>query len=179
MNGYRRYRCSLPRPEHRAMAVVAAVLSALVVSPALLAAEPQLAGRLFLTPEQRHDLDQRRGRSPEEADSANRMATNAPVVLNGVLRSEHGQSLVWINGVPRAVAARAVGPDATHRIATAARGGSTSARLKPGQSWDPATGVIRDCVQCVTPAPVDVAAAGDGTPDAQAGAAPAAAAEFR
>lgn len=135
----------------RRMAVVGAFIAVVAVWSVLLRAEeaPEL-GRLFFAPEQRHELDRQRQREPG-AGATMTTAGSTPVLLNGVLRRPHGAPVVWVNGAARAGATEAGPPDAQNRVTVRAPDGKAVARLKPGQAWDPVSGAIRDCVQCMAP----------------------------
>jgi len=75
---------------------------------------PPVLGRLFATPEQRADLDQRRnsgtlGASAKAAAPAADVAAAppppppAPIELNGIVKRSGGQSTVWLNQVAQDV----------------------------------------------------------------------------
>lgn len=134
---------------------VVMVLLGLAATPGT-AAEP--LGRLFMTPEQRAELDSAR-------ESGNYLLTDAvqrarpravspdePVVLNGVVRRSRGPDVAWVNGTrvsksgPEGVHVLR-GPD-RHNQVTLEEAGGTTARLKPGQFWIPATGQVADCYGC-------------------------------
>lgn len=131
------------------------------------AAMPSVAteslGRLFLTPEQRNALDKLResGSDAVSTDAAGlALPAGVPadprVVLNGVVSRSRGPDVVWVNGsrVDRShgrVQLRR-GLDAANRVTLGDATNGTTARLKPGQSWDPATGRVADCYGCGAPA---------------------------
>ncbi len=142
-----------PPGRRRRLAVVGAFIAVVAVWSVLLRAEeaPEL-GRLFFAPEQRHDLDQQRQREPG-AGAATTTTGSAPLLLNGVLRRQHGAPVVWVNGASHTGATEAGPPDAQNRVTVRAPDGKAVARLKPGQAWDPVSGTIRDCVQCMAPPP--------------------------
>jgi hypothetical protein len=150
----------------------ASVLMTLLVAVPLLANAADLAsgssagpmGRLFFTPAQRADLDSVRtaGELPVAAageDAGTTSAQPEPVVLSGVLTRRGSPAVVWVNGER----ARSRGndvvrvqgpPDGRQRVPLATRNGQGSARLKPGQAWDPRTGAVSECLGCrATPAP--------------------------
>jgi hypothetical protein len=119
-------------------------------------------GRLFMTPEQRRLLDTQRT-GPASQDSSvppadmlpSGTASGGRVVLNGVVRRAAGGPVVWVNGreIDAATSARSRvhlrhGPDAQNRVTLEEGDDGASARLKPGQAWDPASGRISDCAQC-------------------------------
>lgn len=144
---------------------------ALALAGSLFAPQPALAGgapalgRLFLTPEQRRVLDEQReaaaSDAPVSADADIAPGGVPPgrwVVLNGIIRRERGEPLVWINGQQVDSRTAAVGrvqmrggPDVQNRVTVEAGAEGATARMKPGQTWNPVTGKINDCVQCNAP----------------------------
>jgi len=138
------------------------------------AAEP--LGRLFMTTGQRQALDALREPGGDMlADASGMQATDAApassqVVLNGVVRRSRGPDVVWVNGTRAGAGDDRIrlrrGPDAANRVTLEAAAGGTSARLKPGQYWEPATGRVANCYGCdappkaaeVAPAPAETAA---------------------
>lgn len=125
-------------------------------------AEPEHAldvGRIFLTPQQRAELDSMRSRAGDETNAATASRPSAvsageDIVLNGIIRRSHGPSTVWINGraVNRDTADRVgidlhSGPDAKSRVKLSTDDGHALA-LKPGQAWLRDTGRIVDCADC-------------------------------
>ncbi len=121
-------------------------------------------GRLFTTPADRMRLDQQRNsadlRGPDPAgDNGSAQAAPAgmpvstdtlsppppppaaprPVQLGGIVRRSDGSATVWVDQVPHET-----------RMPSPAGKGITvniegrSVRLKPGQSYDPATGTVID-----------------------------------
>jgi len=121
---------------------------------------PHHIGRLFLTVTQRAQIDAIRGQpaAPETAagptDTA--AASSPDVFLNGVLIRGSGDAVVWIDGRPvPAGSADTVhevrvrrGPDRHNRVVLESRNGSRRARLKPGQTWNQATGRVSECRDC-------------------------------
>ena len=124
--------------------------------------EAAAIGRIFLTPAQRRLLDQRRQTPGAHMNSdmpadllPAHTATSRRVVLNGVIRRGQQTPLVWINGerADRATAAGnglrvRRGPDRDNGVTVELQRAGESARLKPGQAWDPVSGTVTDCVQC-------------------------------
>ena len=110
-----------------------------------LAQQPAL-GRLFFTAEQRAALDaRRRAGVPDQ----NVPLTASPTTrLDGYVKRSGGKSTVWVNGQPIPEAA----PDAPRIGAGDARVtvpvGESRARvgLKPGETLDRGTGVVRDVI---------------------------------
>ena len=118
-------------------------------------------GRLFLTPEQRHELDALR--DPNAPTTATGQPGALPegspadrtVVLNGVVRRSRGSDVVWVNGARASAAAGQPlqlrrGPDKNNRVTLEDTEGAVG-RLKPGQFWDPATGRVANCFGCAAP----------------------------
>lgn len=115
-------------------------------------------GRIFLTPEQRVALDAAREsgdglQTPADQPAKPRaVSPEEPVVLNGVVRRSRGRDVAWVNGTrvsssgTDGVRLRR-GPD-RHNQVTLEEAGGTTARLKPGQFWIPATGQVADCYGC-------------------------------
>lgn len=120
-------------------------------------------GRLFLTVEQRLELDaQRDPNAPHAAAGLAGVgtATERTVVVNGIVRRSGGTDVVWINGARTSAASEQSvqlqrGPDRSNRVTLKSADGSV-VRLKPGQYWDPATGRVADCLGCI-PAPAPAA----------------------
>jgi hypothetical protein len=121
------------------------LLMALSSSGAVFADEP--LGRLFLTPEQRANLDARRkARVPDKPAAP---AVVSPTTrLDGFVARSDGRSTVWVNGE-----ALPGGPQPDSP--SVAEGGSVlvpvgeagvRARLKPGEVLDRGTGEVRDVI---------------------------------
>lgn len=168
-----------------AVAALTAALGA-ATRPAL-ADDGAALGRLFLTPQQRQLLDQRRadpaGKTNADLPADLLPARAAPprrVVLNGVIRRGSEPPLVWINGrradgsPDEGVRVRR-GPDRQDRVTLEAGRTGAVVRLKPGQAWDPASGRVSDCLPCGLPARAESPPAVEAGPAAQAGAPDAAA----
>lgn len=132
-----------------------AVLISLFGIAALPAAAADPFGRLFTTPEQRRALDARRDPGADAAVPAGR----TPVVLNGVVRRSRGPDVVWVNGSraedPVGPIRLRAGPDRSNGVTLEDTADGATARLKPGQYWEPATGLVANCYGCgpVAPAP--------------------------
>ena len=86
----------LAAPVRGSFVLLALTLVCLAV-PAAAAAEE--LGRLFLTPQQRQDLDRRRAsnRAEEEAPQIK----EGPLRLDGHVQRSSGKTTTWINGVPQ------------------------------------------------------------------------------
>ncbi len=122
----------------------------LVILIAAPAAQSQEVGRLFFTPDQRANLDQRRkARVPDKPAAA---TVVSPVTrVNGYVKRSAGPPTVWINGesVPENA------PEAPRIDSGLDRSGSVSIsvgesgkrmRLKPGESLDRGNGEVHDVI---------------------------------
>jgi hypothetical protein len=137
--------------------------AACVAAPAFAQTAFITMGRLFTTPVERNQLDQQRssadpaalqgGTSPMQAATPApppppppSMAAAAappppppePLQLNGVLRRSNGKTIVWVNNEPQEAAPSARGQSVPLDLA------GRKVILKPGQSYDAATGTIRE-----------------------------------
>lgn len=142
-------------------AVFPAVFAAAVLAAALPACAQTAVitmGRLFTTPVERTQLDQQRNSSggavlqegataqmtaaapPPPAAPVDAAPPPAPEVLqlNGVLRRSNGKTIVWINNEPQDSSPSARGQSIPLDLA------GRKVILKPGQSYDPATGTIQE-----------------------------------
>ena len=114
---------------------LALLLSCLAAPPI---ANAQELGRLFLTPQQRQDLDRRRAtnRAEEEAPQIK----EGPLTLDGHVQRSSGKSATWINGVPQ------YDSDGDHdptRVTVTPNAGEPGVSLKVGQTYERANGEIR------------------------------------
>lgn len=123
-------------------AALAILLFALALSlPGL--ATPAIAaeelGRLFLTPQQRQDLDRRRAtnRAEEEAPQIK----EGPLTLDGHVQRSSGKTATWINGVPQYDGDR--GRDPT-RVTVVPNAGEPGVSLKVGEIYERTSGEVRD-----------------------------------
>ena len=133
------------------------LLLALASFAPAMAAEPP-APRLFTTAEQRAQLDRVRHEVPAEPEPDAAPPSRAaappepppPVHLRGFVRRSGGPEAVWVNddstlgdvGLGEGLhvdSGRIEGNDVVIRL----RDGRTI-RLKPGQTWDPERGAVRD-----------------------------------
>lgn len=105
-----------------------------LVTPAAAAEE---LGRLFLTPQQRQDLDRRRAtnRAEEEAPQIK----EGPLTVDGHVQRSSGMTATWINGVPQydSPATR----DAA-QVTVVPNAGEPGVSLKVGQTYQRTTGEI-------------------------------------
>ena len=106
-------------------------------------------GRLFFTPEQRAALDARRKARIPDKPSA--VVVESPVTrLDGIVSRGGGKSTVWVNGEPVPEGVNPEGLRVRPRRSDSGRVtvdiGETDSQvdLKIGQSFDRATGEVRD-----------------------------------
>lgn len=94
-------------------------------------------GRLFLTPQQRAELDRRRATGAVETQPI--VVQESAVTLNGYVARSDGRATTWVNGVPRY---NARPPRGDGRVTLNEPAGQVS--LKAGQSADLVGGGVRD-----------------------------------
>lgn len=126
-----------PKPSvFASLALVLACLAASAPAPA------QELGRLFLTPQQRQDLDRRRAtnRAEEEAPQIR----EGPLTLEGHLQRSSGRTATWINGVPQYDSHASPDPA---RIMVVPNQGEPGVSLKIGQIYERTSGEVRDNLQ--------------------------------
>jgi hypothetical protein len=128
---------------------------ALFIAIAMLVSPPVIGddlGRLFFTPEQRAALDARRkARIPDKPAA---VVVESPVTrLDGIVSRGGGKSTVWVNGepVPEGVNPEGlrVRPRRTDSGRVTVEIGQTDNQvdMKIGQSFDRATGEVRDSLE--------------------------------
>src|SRR5260221_9967567 len=122
----------------------------LVILTAAPAAQSQEVGRLFFTPDQRANLDQRRkARVPDKPAAA---TVVSPVTrVDGYVKRSAGPPTVWINGesVPEnAPEAPRIdsGRDRTGSVSISVGESGKRMRLKPGESLDRGNGEVHDVI---------------------------------
>ena len=123
----------------RSLIALALTLSCLC-APAAKAAEE--LGRLFLTPQQRQDLERRRAtnRAEEEAPQIK----EGPLTLEGHVQRSSGRTTTWINGVPQYDNHRSRDPA---RVTVVPNEGEPGVNLKVGQIYERMSGEVRDNLQ--------------------------------
>jgi hypothetical protein len=110
-----------------------------------LAQQPPL-GRLFFTTEQRAALDARRRAGVPDQSAP--LPASPTTRLDGYVKRSGGKSTVWVNGRPIPEAA----PDAPrigageNRVAVPVGESRARVGLKPGETLDRGTGVVRDVI---------------------------------
>lgn len=122
---------------------------------AMLASGPaagQELGRLFFTPEQRTALDARRkARVPDKPAAS--VVESAVTRVDGVVSRGGGKSTVWVNGEPIPEGAQPEGLRVRARKSDSSRvtmeqgAADTLVDLKIGQSFDSATGEVKDVMR--------------------------------
>jgi hypothetical protein len=143
------------KPRHR---LAAAALALLAAAPAMAQSDPSQLGRLFATPSERAMLDGKRGVAPPPVQAGVASsdqppallasgvapppaALPQPVQLNGVLRSSDGRTTVWLDGAAQNDGAAKLLQDrqVQMRLSSGRR-----VILKPGQSYNPASGSVQE-----------------------------------
>ncbi|QBE66676.1 hypothetical protein [Pseudoduganella lutea] len=143
----------MPRPRMpRSLSILLGVLAAATVPHAVAQYMEPALGRLFTTPEERMSRERNREVAPAApmqattppptapAVQAPPVAPPAPVRLTGVVRRSDGRATVWIDDTPRETTLRHYRPGSPLPIDTPAG----RVLVKPGQSYDPNDGAIRD-----------------------------------
>ena len=108
-----------------------------LAAPAAAAAEE--LGRLFLTPQQRQDLDRRRATNRVEEETP--QVREGPLTLEGHVQRSSGKTTTWVNGVPQYDAYTSRDPA---RITVVPNAGEAGVSLKVGQIYERASGEVRD-----------------------------------
>lgn len=129
----------------------ALLLTALSLTPLLSQADTSYIGRLFMSPQERTELDRMRlGGAPKTISEAQVDTQEENLTVDGyVLRNGSGKSTVWVNAQPQ----YRTGQSPTSAATSAQRSANGVAvqlpsgrqvHLKAGQSIDIATGQIRE-----------------------------------
>lgn len=129
----------------------ALLLSALSLMPLLAQADAPYMGRLFMSPQERTELDRLRlGGAPKAIGETQRNAPEENLTVDGyVRRNGSGKSTVWVNAQPQYRSGQspeslaASGQRSTNGVAVQLPSGR-QVHLKAGQSIDIATGQIRE-----------------------------------
>ncbi|MDZ5634915.1 hypothetical protein [Janthinobacterium sp. GMG1] len=126
------------------------ILGALLAGAALTAqaqAQAQQLGRLFLSPQQRAQLDaQRYGPPPPDpvmAAPPPPPPPAPPVELNGVVQRSSGRSTVWLNQEAQNEPHNRLARDKPGTLTLRLSNGQVLL-LKPGQRYDPASGTVTE-----------------------------------
>lgn len=136
---------------------VCALFVFLVASPTTHADEN--FGYLFTTPAQRAVLDRMRlrdgGTVVEGTEALGALEPNtgrAPIKVDGVVSSSSGKTNAWINGAkPKDNQKFKTGAIKTGNVDVIVGPDGTRITLKPGQSYEPDSGKVRDTYQTGTP----------------------------
>jgi hypothetical protein len=94
-------------------------------------------GRLFLTPQQRQELDRRRNANIRESA----VVVENLVTATGQVSRSSGKTTFWLNGVPQAHSRK---PPDPAKVTVPGGEGQPSVTLKIGQTLDKVRGEIRD-----------------------------------
>ncbi|MBE0616263.1 MAG: hypothetical protein IH604_21555 [Burkholderiales bacterium] len=96
-------------------------------------------GRLFLTPQQRLDLDRRRAtnRAEEEAPQIK----EGPLTLEGHVQRSGGKTATWINGSPQYDSHKSRDPA---EVTVVPNAGEAGVKLRVGEIYDRTSGEVRD-----------------------------------
>jgi hypothetical protein len=117
-----------------------------LLATALLGFTPQPAvaydnlGRLFLTAQQRQDLDRRRQANIQESAAS----AESLVTVNGQVSRSSGRTTIWINGVPQENTKQPRNPA---RVTLPGGEGEPTVSLKVGQTLDKVRGEVKDPVE--------------------------------
>ncbi|HEV2611813.1 MAG TPA: hypothetical protein VGU61_16215 [Noviherbaspirillum sp.] len=129
------------------------VLLLLTASFAAHGAEPEVLGRLFYTPAERAALDKLRKDGPPAPVEPGQQPVEPPgdvqLTVNGIVKASSGRSTTWINEMPQE------GKKLSQGVLVAGERGKPAAvtlevesgkqvRVKPGQTVDRITGVVRE-----------------------------------
>lgn len=98
-------------------------------------------GRLFLTPQQRLDLERRRASNVPAVAAAAAVTTESLITINGHVRRSGGNSTTWINGQAQNDLPKTADP-AT--VSLSPGEGEASISLRVGQTLDKGKGEVRD-----------------------------------
>lgn len=108
-----------------------------MAAPAI--ANAEALGRLFLTPQQRQDLDRRRATNRAEEETP--QIKEGPLTLDGHVQRSSGKTATWINGVPQYDSDS--GRDPT-RVTVVPNAGEPGVSLKVGEVYERTSGEVRD-----------------------------------
>ncbi len=131
---------SAPRQRRNLQGAVAALLVTAALIPATSALAAEELGRLFLTPQQRQDLERRRA-SNVPAVAAQAAVVESLITINGHVRRTGGNTTTWINGQPQLDLPK-TGDPAT--VSLSQGEGDATITLRVGQTLDKGKGEVRD-----------------------------------
>ncbi|MCC6206786.1 MAG: hypothetical protein IT488_01350 [Gammaproteobacteria bacterium] len=112
-------------------------------------------GRLFMTGQERAEIDRLRASAPRNDESRSASSSQASpsysaLRLDGVVRRSDGPDMLWVNGERMATDG---GMDARDRVRVHAPGGGRPVWMKPGQVFDPFNGTVHESYQPGRPGP--------------------------
>lgn len=113
-------------------------------------------GRLFMTGQERTEIDRLRASGPRSDASVSSTSpgrfpsASAALRLDGVVRRSDGPDALWVNGEHMAGDGRM---DARDRVRVPAPSKGRSIWMKPGQVFDPDNGAVRESYQADRPGP--------------------------
>ncbi len=146
------------------MKAIALGLTLLLLTPTIWAA-PAI-GRLFMTPEERRQVDLHPERT--DASGATNLRSNKldedQITINGMVTRHNGKRTVWINRQPlqegqNSALARPVGIPRPATVELALPGQTNTQWLKAGQSYDQISGTISEGFAKKDPPPANPASA--------------------
>jgi len=108
-----------------------------LAAPAAVTAEE--LGRLFLTPQQRQDLDRRRATNRAEEEAPQIM--EGPLTLDGHVQRSSGKTTTWINSAPQYDSGGGRDPA---RVTVVPNAGEPGVSLKVGEIYERTSGEVRD-----------------------------------
>ena len=120
---------------------LALLLAVATLLPAGFAQGAEDLGRLFLTPQQRQDLDRRRASNVPAVAAAASVTTESLITINGQVRRSGGNTTTWINGQAQNDLHKS-GDPAT--VSLSPGEGEPTISLRVGQTLDKGKGEVRD-----------------------------------
>lgn len=131
------------------MKVLSYTILLLATLPQAIAAPP--VGRLFLTPEERRQIDLHPERTDAQGSAPGQRNKNDDdhVTINGMVTRHNGKQTIWINRVPvqegqNSPVAKPLGTPRSATVEISLPGQSTTRWLKAGQSYDLISGSITE-----------------------------------
>ena len=123
----------------------------LVMLIAAPAAQAQELGRLFFTPDQRANLDQRRKARVPDKPAAAAVVASPVTRVDGFVQRSAGPSTVWINGESVTESAPEApridsGRNASGSVSINVGESGKRVRLKPGETLDRGNGEVHDVI---------------------------------
>ena len=110
----------------------------LMLQPLAATAAAEDLGRLFLTPQQRLDLDRRRATNRAEEEAPPEIK-EGPLMLNGHIQRSSGKTTTWINGQPTYDGHNSRNPA---EVTVVPNEGEAGVRMKIGETLDRSSGQV-------------------------------------